>query len=876
MFVQQHTSQMRERSSSRSKGSIGSEASSTRTTRERSSSASSSRDPFTKRSSIFSKRPKSILTTASNDSSTRSIGSNSSGSDLSHLSPAGDALTTATEEERSKARFHFGRGLKNRMSGIRAFPGAHDFQRTSSDQRQSAVGSELRISAPFGFQHVSKAEDAQSIRVDSSEVFQNFRTLSKRHRHAVIASTLEEEEGTASTSEPSARPRKPAPLRPRRPDDLWSTEPATAPLPQRPELYLSANYMDSHSQPRSADFRGALNQPPIPKRSSSAVSHSFFGSPASTFGVPSSTSLSEHMYEQDPFVPLYDSQPPGWIENSLPLLHTVSPVDTSDTMRTPAFQPPLEQVPEEPEGTFSARPSKDLPRRPSLRHSKSTPVIAKRSRSSIDPFVDDFPMPVLSNASQRPISQCSQGSDTLGNSPGSFWHEAKAKVKTRSLDLGSPKNSSEPTWEDYIEYCYEHNAEADCEFNWQETSHFDDNDSEASESWSEQYSPFGNSRLQRLGDSRSMRSTTSHAMSHLSEKSDRVTSHSSVPELDYRFSRATSTASLSIATPRDGSLYRVSDVPPLPTELQNMKDAWGTHLATGDHLYNEIMVGRTAVVPDSPQHPDDKAQTMLYTATDHHSKALPTPPSSGSIPHEFQFRPAHKKASKNHSSQAVETREKEPRISEESEHMMAPIVAPRRDQWPLEDNLQAPTPPESPTAGEIDGVRSFLFTPFPEMIAKPKPSPLDGRRSSTKLHISFPSIDLPPLTLPTSTPVPSNFSRIRAGSVADRIGPLPPASAPLEKSGTPDSASSAPEGLGRMGYSLFPSKKTSTTSLTGPPLPTPPTSMPLTMSEPSLTRPVSRAASQASSSKSSSRALSFKSKSSSKKNAYQERFPLGI
>ena len=888
MFTQNHASHGRERSLSRSKGSTGSELTGTRITRERSSSASSGRDQYTKRSSIFSKRPKSILTTTSNDSSTRSIASNSSGSDLSRLSPSADALSRPVEADVPKSRFNFGRGIKNRMSA-RIAPSAFESSRMVSDQRRSAVGGELRISAPFDFQHVGKIEEPQNIGVNTSEVYHNFRTLSKRHRNAVIASVPDEETQEGEDSDLSSRPRKPAPLRPRRPDDLWGNEPATAPLPERRAMHQPATHVDQTWVPHTADFRGPMLHRRVPTRTSSIFAQPLANGPGPTLDATMNPRSSQAMDDQDPFIPLYDSQPPGWIENSLPLLHTVSPMDTfSDNIRTPAFHPPLEQVPEEPEGGFSNRPSRDLPRRPSLRHSKSTPIIANRFRSSIDPFVDSFPLPAGAAQNERPVSQCSQGSDTLGNSPRSFWQEAKTKAKARSLDFNEPDKTSEPTWEDYIEYCYEHNAEADCEFDWHETSHFDDNDSEASGAWSEQYSPFNSTLSPKLEDSRSMKSSASHALSMTSGKSDRMTSHSSVPELDYRFSRATSTASLSIATPRDGSLYRISDVPPLPNDLHNMKDAWEGHFAGGEHLYNEIMVGGTAVVPDSPQHPEDRPQTILYTGNElpnHPNKALPTPPSSNDMPHELSARKIGKLLG-SEAAQHVRVR-KELKVEDDIEDDLPPAVPskaefaasqPPSKAWPLEDDFKMPTSPASPTPNNPEDVHSFFNTPSPKTLPDVRPSRSE-RRSSSKapIHISFPSIDLPPLTLPNATPQPSNFSRIRAGSVADRIGPLPNNSPKrIETPGTPDSATSAPEGLGRMGYSLFPSKKASMNSLNGPPLPSAPTSAPMAMSEPSLTRPVSRAASQASSSRSSTRALSMKSKSSKKANAYQERFPLGI
>lgn len=815
-----------------------------------------------------------------------------------------DALAQTVDTEASKTRSFFGRVQQKRMSSIRPQHTPNVLQRSSSASKG------IRISAPYDFQHVAKIEEThpQPMRVESPEVFERIRSLSRGHRHAIIAPPLDDEE-VDTPNEVSVHPRKAPPVRPQRPDDLWGETPHSAPLPLREEPYLSAAYIDNSRQPSMLRSRGRSFNRPLPTRSATDLSQSFLNGPGPAFN--SATGNVDPFDDYDAFIPLYDSQPPGWIENSLPLLHTVSPVEAyADHIRTPAFQPPLEQVPEEPEGSFSNRPSKDLPRRPSLRHSKSTPVIATRFRASvIDPaMMDEFPLPSSATRPDRPLSQCSQGSDTLGNPLNHSWLESKPKAKARSLQ--EEKTVTEPSWEDYIEYCYENNAEADCEFDWQGNSHFNDEDSEASESWmSEQYSPYGKSSKLNQDAAPSFVSSMSKP-SFQSDNLDRVPSHTSVPELDYRISRATSNASGSIATPRE------SEVPPMPKELHPSKDAWAANQGEVDDADFDDLRSSIYMIHKPPK----MSLARVGPAERFFGEALPTPPLSSKKSASLLERSLKSKAS-SISSITIDELAAETALPPDTPSLLQDAPEPKKlakahkilgivggarpgKAWPLNDEMMPPmpaptsapyglgmshpesfmasakplSPPQSPPLDEGERTRSFLATPSPRLMAKPKPSPIIEEMShpDSPIHVSFPSIDLQPLSLPRASSQERTVCHAHTSSVADRIGPLP--QAPLRQ-GTPDSATSAPENLGRTGYSLFPSKKASMTSLNSPPLPLPPTSAPVSMSEPSLVRPVSRAESQASSQRSSSsRGFSTKSKSSkkSKANAYQERFPLGI
>ncbi|KIW09424.1 uncharacterized protein PV09_00310 [Verruconis gallopava] len=939
MFAQQQPTRPHDdRSSSQPARLPESSATGQRLTRERSTSSSDVRDQYTKRSSIFSKRPKSILTTASHASSTRSHASSSSGSDISWRSSGADVSPARTEADGSKARFLFGRGRKSkpsvsksiRTSSLLEADSDFDPRREDFENGKSTTTRGVRISAPFDFQHIAKIEGnppaihRSRISEEGPELFQNFRALPKGYRNAIIAPSPDDEEFAASAVEKQKRP---PPLRPQRPDDLWGEDPVSAPLPHDFRRESHAYEDDYPDQPVSAPFPGyrsnSLSRRPA-QRSVPSLSQVFIYGPGpevdTETGMPSLEPLDEH----EPFVPIYDSQPPGWIESSVPLLEGAPAMDPfPDHLRAPTFNLPLEQVPEEPEGTFSGRPSRELPRRPSLRHSKSSPAVGNRHNSVFDPFSEDEPpLPPLSKRLTRSLSRCSQSSDTLGDPLHSVWREV-ADPKPEQLPV------DDLSWEDDIEYCYSHNAEADCDFNWQDVTHFDDRDSEA-ESWIEQQS-YDSSLQPSRDDSQSMLSSTSHDFSLLSEKPRRVPSNSSVPELDYRYSHATSTASLSIATPRDGSLYRGSDnLPPLPVDIYTSKDMQLQHTEhdmthSHDSAYNEIMIARNvgASVENLSHFEDDRPQTILFTgektSTGFYS-ALPTPPQSGREPafNSTMRRPSNKSSENlivNEASRLPLPKSPAPSSHDGDE---APQLVPRNlvavqnaaklrllDAQDRLSNLpptsmprnmssdsldsgnqstKLPTPPKSPLPAEIAYNRSFLATPSPSLVPQPSPTPATLRQPSP-VNIASSTAYLPTAAGTTTEQQPRGLLRHRAESAAARIGALPSqSSAHVEKPGTPDSATSAPEGLGRKAYTLFPSHKSSNSDLRVPfPLANAPTSAPSIKSEPSTTRPPSSSPSQSSrsSSRPESRGLTkpkskAKSKAPKKPNPYQERYPLGI
>ncbi|KAL7918352.1 hypothetical protein ACQKWADRAFT_323890 [Trichoderma austrokoningii] len=118
-----------------------------------------------------------------------------------------------------------------------------------------------------------------------------------------------------------------------------------------------------------------------------------------------------------------------------------SPTEPSWPLASPtlaAYETPLADVPEEEESAAAAA-------RRSIRGSQSVPMLRK---------------------SHRPASNAS---DTLGN-----LHMAAvpqhAAIESSSEKHGFPFGVIEESWEDDIDYCYDHEAEADCDYQWERDS----------------------------------------------------------------------------------------------------------------------------------------------------------------------------------------------------------------------------------------------------------------------------------------------------------------------------------------------------------------------------------------------------------------------
>jgi hypothetical protein len=191
---------------------------------------------------------------------------------------------------------------------------------------------------------------------------------------------------------------------------------------------------------------------------------------------------------------------------------------------SPIFNAPLEQVPEEPEGTASPRMSKQL------RHAKSSPNMSRTGSKTA--LMEPLPPFTKCPPKERPSSA---GSDTLGDLG------RRSFSINEITDCFRPMRATVSSWEEDVEYCYEHSAEANCDFDWNNVSRFLDTDSSDGQVSDQNSEPRG-----------SLQSSHSEMMD-LQNKSFLHYSYveESTPELDYRSAYTGSTNSLAIGTPQD-------------------------------------------------------------------------------------------------------------------------------------------------------------------------------------------------------------------------------------------------------------------------------------------------------------------------------------
>jgi len=143
-----------------------------------------------------------------------------------------------------------------------------------------------------------------------------------------------------------------------------------------------------------------------------------------------------------------------------------TPDDTALPVLSPGFSTELENVPEEPERFFNPRPAP----RPPIR---SPPVDSSFQRSPRSPIVMRLANRTSSYGTTRSFGQrspklrpLSQMSDTLSSPTlaqpgrGSIRYSPSAKRQSSYWKI------FDSSWEDDIDYCYEHAAEADCDFDW--------------------------------------------------------------------------------------------------------------------------------------------------------------------------------------------------------------------------------------------------------------------------------------------------------------------------------------------------------------------------------------------------------------------------
>ena len=350
--------------------------------------------------------------------------------------------------------------------------------------REAEGSPRYNISQPFNFQHlthttpnhVKKIEETDSN--DLVSEFSAIRAAQAPRRELQGIKTMEIQKGgfyyEASGSETSSPPHtgyRPSPPRsPNRSHDQGIASLHDVPSPTR-SFHHPSRSIESFSQPsprgRSQLASGTVspNSPPLRASSRNATAPDFF-----TFHQESPTypSFEPRIYEplSQPLAYPSAAWNQGDYDPSLP--HAVTtPDDSAHSPRPLPFsmiKTELSGVPEEDETSEGRRSSIVTLARsttPTLRHAKSFPS----SRMSPQRWSGALPSPCEDNKEPRPRhSTMSFGLEPTNR------EEHTEDIPERPQVPRRISARMDDSWEEVIDYCYEHEAEADCNFEWTHVS----------------------------------------------------------------------------------------------------------------------------------------------------------------------------------------------------------------------------------------------------------------------------------------------------------------------------------------------------------------------------------------------------------------------
>ncbi|KAH8170737.1 PAK-box/P21-Rho-binding protein [Sarocladium implicatum] len=336
-------------------------------------------------------------------------------------------------------------------------------RKPTRDESSAAASRKLQISGPFNFEHVSSSRREQV--TDTSNVGTPGPT-------SAPAMTLEAHHSYSGF---------PSPETPR----THQFGPMTAPLQQRPGMVgrhtapapsprRLVKHVRSQDQLRASPPRAPARPPRSPKEPASPspfppvppprVSSQAFDNFPASFDRPQTSGgfrrpqpFSSPNLEEEPLPPAtsYGYMPPADFDsfeaNSNRFSHAITtPDDGAWPLSSPesppaTYESPLADVPEEEEGPARRSRMSLASNKSSLRGSQSVPMLRSFANS------------------QRPMSGTS---DTLG-----CFDDNSGSAKSQRQSAGQ-RDSAAPNdnWEDCIDYCYEHEADANFDYQWERPS----------------------------------------------------------------------------------------------------------------------------------------------------------------------------------------------------------------------------------------------------------------------------------------------------------------------------------------------------------------------------------------------------------------------
>jgi hypothetical protein len=589
---------------------------------------------------------------------------------------------------------------------------------------------------------------------------------------------------------PERLDKPPPPLRPKRSDERLADEqelPFPSPNSQSYGQFRSAETFTQPDRPSTAPMSSQTAFYPPPRRSSRYIAgppgilpdqipndfSQFFPQPPPQ---PRTDKELTQSGEWDALLPLYQSRATMVYGQREPPLAPTSHVSNGDpplSISPPLFSVPLEKIIEEREGPASARQSASFARPPSLRHSRSSPSLCRKGLFTED-AVPELPRPLTSM--ERPVSQ---GSDTLGDPDHPSVRLSQEDVKATSTkpeprSFLSMSQDLTDTWEDDIDYCYEHAAEANCDFDWSNTSRLElgtsDEEEDEPRPWEQKKRVSRHHKFHFSVDSTSTADTELSRTHNGTFFLSGLHAPELLPDLDSQSAHSISTSSFGALTPADklslqsnGGADTVS-TPEIPSSDSPMPSAYDEVLGEYHEFLIEAKSLPVGVRPKSRLRQEGKVNRIAPT----------------SVPVQL---PSQKLAS-----------EDAPRLRSRADSAPGQRPSPSLTLGSIVDRLRSPqASPESPT--------------FPQNERKgrdsPKPARYRSRSRQQKLEDTVGSDPVPPI--PTRSPSHTGIlAALRMPSTSQK---------PLTPPETPATISSAPDADGVNNNSGYHSSSDSTDTL---------------------------------------------------------------
>jgi hypothetical protein len=559
-----------------------SQCSDTSSPREVSSPEPRDRQHSSKRSSVFNLRNRSNTSTSTLSFASLSsamTGMDGSSQDLRQTSSSPPSFLEIPGPRRSLFRGRKSKrqsnqlasavGLEEDVKGMAALRKDQSRRSARHTAQNSIHDLRNRISSPFDFQHLTHTDPAQFAaleRTSGSELVAEFsavRASQIPHRglNGIKAEDLHFQNFSSddlTSPEPRSVSAFDSRSPPLSPEPHHDSRPGSSHGDGRKTLRLSRS-VESFSQPgvRSRVHRHTQSAVAPPRTSSRLALTRIDDLPEEFPSSNCSSSRSSGMW--DHVVPL---SPPTNGEQLAPIAdeadfvgHAVTTPDDSAISVTPPYTPGLENVPEEEERFFNPRPAPRPPLRSqrsrppsfdafSFRTSPRSPISRTNGRGS--------PLTSPKNTSQRgPITRpISQMSDTLG-SPALCRRGSVRRSPPRRLS--NTWRALDDSWEEDIDFMYDHEMEAGCDWDWDRGS---DNGSEDREltpgrEVERPRSPNDEESCSASIASEDESTVQTRFLQSAFRPSLLVPSTSSVPELESRSAVSASTADSGIRTPSD-------------------------------------------------------------------------------------------------------------------------------------------------------------------------------------------------------------------------------------------------------------------------------------------------------------------------------------